>query len=81
VTRAFCRSCSQHGADNDQQTSSSLSSSAAHAGGSGSGGWHGPKGGALRMEQPSQHVLQRTSIVMTNEYIEARFTVSLPARV
>ncbi|PFH33181.1 putative ATPase [Besnoitia besnoiti] len=45
-----------------------------------SGGWHGSKGGDIRIDQPSQHVLRRTSIIITEDSIEARCNVSLPAR-
>lgn len=48
----------------------------------GGGGWSGAKGGDLRMEPCSQHILERTSVIIRtgrNE-LEARFTVSLPAR-
>mmetsp|Transcript_12207 Transcript_12207/g.19721 ORF Transcript_12207/g.19721 Transcript_12207/m.19721 type:complete len:103 (+) Transcript_12207:541-849(+) len=49
-------------------------------GNSAGGGWSGPKGGELRMTVPGQQVLQRTSVVVTRDYVEARFTVALPAR-
>ena len=44
-------------------------------------GWHGAKGGDISMDCPGQHVLERTSVIVS-EYgsIEARFTVGLPAR-
>ena len=53
------------------------------------GGWHGPKGGELLVDLPSQHVLERSSVVVTGTSgapsasggaLEARFTVALPAR-
>ena len=46
-----------------------------------SGGWSGGKGGDLRMELPSQTVLERTSVqvIPAKGYIEARFQVGLPA--
>ena len=56
-------------------------------------GWGGKKGGDIQMERPSQHVLSRTSVVFLpadntfgggggtgSAFLEARFTVSLPAR-
>lgn len=46
----------------------------------GGGGWSGPKGGSFTIDCPGQHVLQRNSVVITEEYVEARFTISLPAR-
>jgi len=47
---------------------------------SGGGGWHGEKGGEISIDRPGQHVLERTSIVVNPEYVEARFTLSLPAQ-
>nr|CEL67055.1 TPA: ATPase, putative [Neospora caninum Liverpool] len=44
------------------------------------GGWHGSKGGDIRIDQPSQHVLRRTSMIVTEDAVEARCNVSLPAR-
>ena len=43
--------------------------------------WSSGKGGELRMEKPSQVVLERTSIqILSNKgYVEARFQVGLPA--
>ncbi|GAB5361467.1 hypothetical protein AAMO2058_000715600 [Amorphochlora amoebiformis] len=38
---------------------------------SGGGGWHGEKGGDLRIEVPGQHVIERNSVVVTNDYVEA----------
>ncbi|KAH9156471.1 hypothetical protein AeRB84_001635 [Aphanomyces euteiches] len=47
----------------------------------GGGGWRGLKGGDLSMECPSQHVLERTNVVVHEDgSIEARFTIGLPAR-
>lgn len=57
---------------------------AAHAKGtdkSSSGkGWSGPKGGNMSIDKPGQHVLERTSVIVTETSVEARFTVALPAR-
>lgn len=36
------------------------------------GGWHGEKGGEIQMDRPGQHVLERTSVVVTDKYVEAR---------
>ncbi|PHJ17092.1 atpase [Cystoisospora suis] len=44
------------------------------------GGWHGSKGGDIRIDEPSQHVLLRTSMVVTGDTVEARLSISLPAR-
>jgi len=47
---------------------------------SGGGGWHGSKGGDIRIDPPSQHVLERSSIVVNREWVEARLSISLPAQ-
>lgn len=36
--------------------------------------------GRLAMDEPSQEVLMRTALVITSEFIEARFVMGLPAR-
>ena len=38
------------------------------------------RGAAIRIDQPGQEVLPRSSIAFTDAYLEARFTVCLPAR-
>lgn len=43
-----------------------------------SGGWGGSKGGEMHIDQPSQHVLPRTAVIVSSSHIEVRFTVSLP---
>ncbi|KAF2233780.1 hypothetical protein EV356DRAFT_486498 [Viridothelium virens] len=45
-------------------------------------GWSGPKGGAFRINGPGQQVLERNSCVikLSENTIELRFTVSLPAQ-
>jgi hypothetical protein len=43
-----------------------------------SGGWGGAKGGELQIDKPSQHVLPRTSVIVSPTLIEVRFTVALP---
>jgi hypothetical protein len=63
LTRCFCRLVKRGGLDQ------------AAAG----QGWSGPKGGDLQMDVPGQQVLERTSVLVTGEYVEARFTVALPA--
>ncbi|KAF2724055.1 hypothetical protein K431DRAFT_218646 [Polychaeton citri CBS 116435] len=46
----------------------------------GGGGWSGPKGGAFSINAPGQEVLPRTSaIIGSDNAIELRFTVALPA--
>ncbi|TPX53720.1 hypothetical protein PhCBS80983_g06209 [Powellomyces hirtus] len=46
----------------------------------GGGGWHGSKGADIHIDTPGQQVLERTSVSMTSEYIEARLTINLPAQ-
>ncbi len=36
--------------------------------------------GLIAIDRPGQEILERTSVVLTEEYIEARFVVGLPAR-
>ncbi|KAF7190544.1 hypothetical protein HII31_07703 [Pseudocercospora fuligena] len=51
-----------------------------HNVGSANGGWSGPKGGSISVNQPGQEILPRTSAMISgNDSIELRFTVSLPA--
>ena len=45
----------------------------------GGGGWHGSKGGDIRIDTPSQHVLVRSSVVITRDWAELRLCVNLPA--
>ncbi|CAD7957136.1 unnamed protein product [Amoebophrya sp. A25] len=45
----------------------------------GGGGWSSSKGGDIQVDRPSQFVLQRSCVVLTKEYIEARATLALPA--
>ena len=63
LTRAFCRVAKRGGLDQAAQGQ----------------GWSGPKGGDLQMDAPGQQVIERTSVLVTAEYVEARFTVALPA--
>lgn len=48
------------------------------AGGNGSS-WASTKGGEMHVDTPGQTVLERSSVLITPDYIEARFTVALPA--
>ncbi|CAM9584925.1 unnamed protein product, partial [Chrysoparadoxa australica] len=65
ITRAFCHSARKMGAD--QRTER--------------GGWHGVKGGEITMDEPGQHILERTSVLVGSDgSVEARFTIALPAR-
>ena len=45
----------------------------------GGGGWHGSKGGDIRIDKPSQHVLLRSSVVANTDWTELRLSVNLPA--
>ena len=45
----------------------------------GGGGWHGSKGGDIRIDKPSQHVLPRSSVVVNTDWTELRLSVNLPA--
>eukprot|EP01062_Namystynia_karyoxenos_P024481 TRINITY_DN19552_c0_g2_i1.p1 TRINITY_DN19552_c0_g2~~TRINITY_DN19552_c0_g2_i1.p1 ORF type:complete len:688 (+),score=239.89 TRINITY_DN19552_c0_g2_i1:74-2065(+) len=46
----------------------------------GGGGYHAQKGGEINIERPSQHVLERTAVVVApGGDIEVRYTMSLPA--
>ena len=44
------------------------------------GGWHGSKGGDIKIDAPTQHVVQRSSVVPTKDWVEARLSVALPAQ-
>lgn len=35
--------------------------------------------GEIRMEKPGQEILERSSVIITRDYVEARFTMGLPA--
>ncbi|EKX43668.1 hypothetical protein GUITHDRAFT_110466 [Guillardia theta CCMP2712] len=63
LARSFCAVVSEQG----------LNQAAA------SQGWSGPKGGDLQMECPGQKVLERTNVLISPDFVEARFTVALPA--
>ena len=63
LTRAFCRLVKRGGLDQAAQGQ----------------GWSGAKGGDLQMDIPGQQVIQRTSVIVTPAYVEARFTVAMPA--
>ncbi|KAJ1665242.1 hypothetical protein IW140_003490 [Coemansia sp. RSA 1813] len=44
-----------------------------------SGGWSSTKGGAIGVDRPGQEVIERTSVVIDKDNIEARLTAALPA--
>ena len=44
--------------------------------GEGGGGWHGSKGGDIRIDKPCQHVLERSSVVVTRDFTELRLQVT-----
>ena len=51
----------------------------------GRGGYNGEKGGAITIDCPGQHVVQRSSVVLNlastgQANVEARFTLAMPAR-
>ena len=66
LTRSFCRTARREGADIKE----------------GGQGWGGAKGGQLKMDEPGQHILPRTSTQLFPEkgYVEVRFNLGLPAR-
>lgn len=37
------------------------------------------KGGKIGIDRPTQQILERTSVIVTGEYVEARFVLGLPA--
>ena len=45
----------------------------------GGGGWGGSKGGDIKIDAPTQHVLSRSSLVVTRDWVELRLGVNLPA--
>jgi len=48
---------------------------------SGGGGWHGAKGGDLKIDAPGQQTLERTAVqLLPSGDVEVRFTLGLPAR-
>ena len=66
LTRSFCRTARREGADIKE----------------GGQGWGGAKGGQLKMEEPGQHILPRTSTQLFPDKgcLEVRFNLGLPAR-
>ncbi|CAN0599522.1 unnamed protein product, partial [Laminaria digitata] len=68
LTRRFLAAAQQAGADQRTQ----------------GGGWSGAKGGEITIDQPGQHVLERSSVVVSggggDGSVEARFTVAMPAK-
>jgi len=43
-------------------------------------GWSGSKGGDIQIATCGQYILRRSAVVLTENYIEARVTLALPAR-
>lgn len=66
LTRRFLEAARQDGADQK----------------AGGGGWGGAKGGEITIDEPGQHILERSSVVVhqADGAVEARFTVGMPAR-
>ena len=68
LTRQFWNRCHDAGGDRGNPAG-------------GRGGYGGEKGGAITIDRPGQHVVQRSSVQVTETgSIEARFTLSMPAR-
>ena len=68
LTRAFWDACHRGGVD-------------AGAPASGRGGYGGEKGGAITIDKPGQHVVERSScVVKADGSVSARFTLAMPAR-
>eukprot|EP01103_Thecamoeba_quadrilineata_P015819 TRINITY_DN5102_c0_g1_i1.p1 TRINITY_DN5102_c0_g1~~TRINITY_DN5102_c0_g1_i1.p1 ORF type:complete len:414 (-),score=71.74 TRINITY_DN5102_c0_g1_i1:400-1641(-) len=44
------------------------------------GGWSSSKGGDIGFEEPSQHIIPRTSVLNAEDGLQIRFTVSLPGQ-
>lgn len=44
------------------------------------GGWGAAKGGEMGVDMPGQAILERTSVLVDAQTVEARFTVALPAQ-
>ncbi|CAM9766723.1 unnamed protein product [Scytosiphon promiscuus] len=66
LTRRFLEAARQDGADQK----------------AGGGGWGGAKGGEITIDEPGQHILERSSVLLHERdgSVEARFTVGMPAR-
>lgn len=45
-----------------------------------SGGWHSCKGGKIHIDTPVAQVLERTAVIVTDDQIEIRLCIELPAR-
>jgi predicted ABC-class ATPase len=65
VTRRFAHAVCQAG--NDVRTGAS-------------GGFNQAKGGEMTVDAPGQHVIERTAVNISEDVVEARFTVGLPAK-
>ncbi|KAI8620474.1 hypothetical protein BC830DRAFT_1098921 [Chytriomyces sp. MP71] len=46
----------------------------------GGGGWHAKKGADFGIDTPGQQVVERTCMAVSEDFVEARFTLSLPAQ-
>lgn len=66
LTRRFLEAAKRVGADKRTQ----------------SGGWSGAKGGEITIDEPGQHILERSSVLVDDRdgSVEARFSVAMPAR-
>ena len=66
LTRRFFEAARQAGADQRTQ----------------SRGWGGAKGGEITIDEPGQHMLERTSVLVDDcdGSVEARFFVAMPAK-
>ena len=69
LTRRFWNKCHDAGGDRGNPAG-------------GRGGYGGEKGGAITIDRPGQHVVERSSVVIDGKTgsLEARFTLSMPAR-
>lgn len=43
------------------------------------GNWGSGKSGNIKIDKPGQEILKRTSVIVTKDYVEARFEAGLPA--
>ena len=78
IHRIFYQLCITMGADRDSRQQEDNKSSGS---GGGRGGWHGPKGGDIKIAPPCQHVLEQTAVSVNSKGdITAQFTMNLPAR-
>ena len=75
LARQLYEECRRMGADASLNNNSG-------GGGRGGGGWSGPKGGDIQVMEPSQHVLEQTTVTIdtTSGHVVAQVTINLPAR-